>query len=61
MNKREVIGEINYENDIEEIFDVQILENTENPVIISSQLEKINDVITFPGNAFWKNESQDAN
>ena len=61
MIKKEIIGEINYETDIEEIFDVQILENTENPVIISTQLEKINDVITFPGNAFWKNEIQDAN
>ena len=59
MNKKEVIGEINYETDIEEIFDVQILENTENPVIISSQLDKINDIITFPGNAFWKNENQE--
>lgn len=61
LNKREVIGEINYESDVEEIFDVQILENTENPVIISSQLEKINDIITFPGNAFWKNEIQEEN
>ncbi|MBM3186129.1 MAG: TIGR03032 family protein [Bacteroidetes bacterium] len=56
MNEKKVIGEINYESDIEEIFDVQILENTENPVIITSQLEKVNDIITFPGNAFWKNE-----
>lgn len=58
MNEKKVIGEINYESDIEEIFDVQILENTENPVIITSQLEKVNDIITFPGNAFWKNENQ---
>jgi uncharacterized protein (TIGR03032 family) len=61
MNKKEVVGEINYECDIEEIFDVQILENTVNPVMISSQQEKVNDVITFPGNAFWKNGNQDDN
>ena len=59
MKTKKIIGEINYETDVEEIFDVQILENTQNPVVISSQLEKLNDIITFPGNAFWKSENQD--
>jgi uncharacterized protein (TIGR03032 family) len=58
MVKKEILGEINYETDVEEIFDVQILENTANPVVISSQIERMNDVITFPGNAFWKSENQ---
>jgi uncharacterized protein (TIGR03032 family) len=60
MDKKEIIGEINYESDVEEIFDVQILENTINPVVITSQIERMNDIITLPGSAFWKNEEEAA-
>jgi uncharacterized protein (TIGR03032 family) len=59
MKKRSIVGELNYENEVEEIFDVQILENAQNPVIITKQIEKYNDVITFPGNAFWNSENKD--
>jgi uncharacterized protein (TIGR03032 family) len=59
MNERSIVGELNYENEVEEIFDVQILENSKSPVIITKEIEEFNDVITFPGNAFWKSENKD--
>jgi uncharacterized protein (TIGR03032 family) len=58
MDKKQILGEVNYETDVEEIFDVQILENTINPVVITSQIERMNDIITFPGNAFWKSKGK---
>lgn len=61
MDSKEVMGEINYESDVDEIFDVQVLENTRNPVIISAQLERMNDIITFPGQAFWTKEEDSKN
>jgi len=50
-----IIGEINYEKDIQELYDIQILENSLNPIIISNELKEYNDIITFPGNVFCKN------
>lgn len=54
MTKFELLGELSYETDVDEIFDVQIIEDAVSTVIISSQLEKMNEITTFPGNVIWK-------
>ena len=54
MKTKVILGEINYTQDIQELFDVQILENTKNAVVITHEVEQLNDIITFPGNVFKK-------
>lgn len=52
MKTMQVVGELNYTQDIQELFDVQILENTRNAVVVCSEIEQLSDIITFPGNVF---------
>jgi hypothetical protein len=54
MQSLRIIGEINYTTDIQELYDVQILEDTANAVIITKELEEYRNIITFPGNVFKK-------
>jgi uncharacterized protein (TIGR03032 family) len=58
LNKKEVLGEIEYENTVEEIFDVQIIKDYLKPVVLTSQAEKYKQVITFPGNVFWRKDKE---
>jgi uncharacterized protein (TIGR03032 family) len=58
MKTSTIIGEINYTSDIQELFDIQVLENTSNAVIISKEIEQFKNIITFPGNVFKKSEPQ---
>ena len=53
---RKIVGEINYETTVEEIFDVQVMEGMVKPLILGDKSEKYKQVITFPGNVFWRNE-----
>jgi uncharacterized protein (TIGR03032 family) len=59
LRKREVIGVINYDTNVEEIFDVQVLPDVLSPVLVATQIDKFNDIITLPGGAFWKNEEEE--
>ena len=52
----QIIGGINYDTSVEEIYDVKILENTNNAAILTSDLEEYKDVITLPGGKFWKSD-----
>ncbi len=54
MNTLTVKGEINYTAAIQELYDVQILENVANAVIITKEIEEYRNIITFPGNVFKK-------
>ena len=58
MNTLKVIGEINYTAAIQELYDVQIIENTANAVIITKEIEEYRNIITFPGNVFKKTDSK---
>jgi uncharacterized protein (TIGR03032 family) len=58
MNTLTVLGEINYTAAIQELYDVQILENTANAVIITKEIEEYRNIITFPGNVFKKTDSK---
>jgi uncharacterized protein (TIGR03032 family) len=56
MKTNTLIGELNYTGEIQELFDVQVLENSKNTVVITSEIEKLNEIITFPGNVFKRIE-----
>lgn len=56
LSKREVIGDIQYENTVEEIYDVQVIEDSLKPVVLSDKSDKYKQVITFPGNVFWRKD-----
>lgn len=53
LNK-EIVGGVNYTNSVEEIFEVKVLEDRINPAILTSELESYRQIVTFPGNKFWK-------
>jgi uncharacterized protein (TIGR03032 family) len=58
LAKRQVLGVINYDTSVEEIFDVQVLPDVLSPVLVSTQIDKFNDIITMPTGAFWKTEKE---
>lgn len=59
LNNKKIIGEINYETTVEEIFDVQVMSGIRKPLLLGDKSEKYRRVITFPGNIFWrKDENQ---
>jgi uncharacterized protein (TIGR03032 family) len=58
MNTLTIKGEINYTADVQELYDVQILEDTANAVIITKEIEEYRNIITFPGNVFKKLDSK---
>ncbi len=56
MKTYTVLGEINYTADIQELYDVQVIENAPNALIITNEIEEYNDIITYPGNVFKKKQ-----
>jgi uncharacterized protein (TIGR03032 family) len=58
MDTKRIIGEINYTGDIQELFDVGVLENVANAVVVTNEIEQMNDLITFPGNVFKRIEKE---
>jgi uncharacterized protein (TIGR03032 family) len=52
--KKAIIGEINYSSTVEEIYDVKIMKDVRNPAILTDEFELNHDIITLPGNKFWK-------
>jgi len=58
LKNRAVIGEINYETTVEEIFDVQVLNGIRKPLLLGDKSDKYRHVITFPGSIFWRKDNQ---
>jgi uncharacterized protein (TIGR03032 family) len=58
MKTQKIIGEIHYTADVQEIFDVGVFENVVNAVVVTNEIEKLKDVITFPGNVFKRMEKE---
>ena len=56
LNEKSIIGEIEYNNTVEEIYDVKVMENVRNPAILTGEFELNQDIITLPRNKFWKKE-----
>lgn len=59
LNYKHIIGELYYNDTVEEIYDVKIVEGFKKPVIINKLEEKYKDIIVFPKNVFWKKEKKD--
>jgi uncharacterized protein (TIGR03032 family) len=57
IEKKQIIGGINYTNSVEEIFDIKVLENSINPAVIASNIDSTKNIVTFPGNKFWRKDS----
>ena len=54
-----IVGNIMYENSVDEIYDVKVLPNTVRPNIINPNHESVNIAITTPDNSYWAvNEKQ---
>ena len=54
--EKSIIGEIDYNNTVEEIYDVKVMENLRNPAILTDEFELNQDIITLPKNTFWQKE-----
>lgn len=54
--KETIVAQLEYESDIEEIYDLEIFDGYLKPAIINENQEQYNDIITFPKNVFWKKE-----
>ena len=55
---RAIIGEINYSNTVEEIYDVKIMKDIRNPAVLTDEFQLNHDIISLPGNKFWKKEDK---
>jgi uncharacterized protein (TIGR03032 family) len=53
MESKTVIAELDYLTDVEEIFDVRLMNNCSNPVFVTKDHEIFKNITTFPGNSFW--------
>ncbi|PKR81415.1 TIGR03032 family protein [Brumimicrobium salinarum] len=58
LKTNQIIGTLEYEADIEEIYDLAICDGFLKPVILNENQEEFNNVITFPRNVFWKKEKE---
>lgn len=61
MKNKSVVGEINYHETVEEIFDVQVLKDIQKPLILGDKTDKFKQIITFPGNIYWRNKEEKPN
>lgn len=59
LKSKKIIGEINYKNTVEEIYDVLHFDGFIKPAIISQFQDQHNQVIVFPKHVFWKQEKED--
>ena len=59
LKNNHVVGQIEYENTVEEIYDVQVIKDYLKPVVLSDKSDKYKQVITFPGNVYWRKEKEE--
>jgi uncharacterized protein (TIGR03032 family) len=58
LHKKEIIGLIEYENTVEEIYDVQVIEGSLKPVVLTDKSDRFKQIITFPGNVYWRKDKE---
>jgi uncharacterized protein (TIGR03032 family) len=51
----QVVGELNYQNSVEEIYDVQVLPNLRRPGILNTETEAYTMGLSTPNKTFWAN------
>jgi uncharacterized protein (TIGR03032 family) len=54
IDKKTVVAQLEYESDVEEVYDLEIFDGFLKPAIVNENQEQFNNVITFPKNVFWK-------
>lgn len=54
LNSNQIIGRLQYENNVDEIYDVKILHNSRRPGIITAQKNIHLHAVSFPNASFWK-------
>lgn len=56
IETRSIVAHLEYEKDIEEIYDIEIFDGYLKPAIVNENQEQYNNIITFPKNVFWKKD-----
>ncbi|MBL4706274.1 MAG: TIGR03032 family protein [Flavobacteriales bacterium] len=54
LKNRSVVGQLDYLDTIDEIFDVQVIPGFKKPAFINRNQEMAKRIITFKGNVFWR-------
>ncbi len=54
LNKNEIIGRVQYENSVDEIYDVSVILNSSRPGIVTPQKSIHIHAVSFPDASFWK-------
>lgn len=54
IDKGQVLAHLEYENDVKEIYDIELFDGYLKPAIVNENQDHYNDIITFPKNVFWK-------
>lgn len=54
LKQRKMLGEIRYTSDVEEIYDVQVIEGYKKPAILNSLSKEYKEIIVFPNNVYWR-------
>lgn len=54
LKNRKIVGELNYQDTVDEIYDIAHFDGFMKPAIISQYQEQHNQVIVFPKHVFWK-------
>jgi len=58
LKRKVIIGEINYDNTVEEIYDIKVFKGLRKPLVLGNKSDKYKKIITFPGNVFWRKEKE---
>ena len=51
-----IVGEVVYENSVDEIFDIKVIPNVMKPNILNTMDESYKELIVYPNTAFWATE-----
>lgn len=59
IETKAIVAHLEYEKDIEEIYDLEIFDGYLKPAIVNENQEQYNNIITFPKNVFWKKDKDE--
>jgi uncharacterized protein (TIGR03032 family) len=59
LNARSIVGELDYLDSIDEIFDVQVIPDYKKPALISEGNEMSKKIITYEGGVFWRKSKKE--
>ena len=56
INTNSIVAHFEYQSDVEEIYDLEIIHGFLKPAIVNENQKQYDNVITFPKNVFWKKD-----